>query len=319
MARRVVGPDPHHPARERLLADELVETPVEHELDALLAGRELQGPGHGHPVADGGGPDIAARVVHRHRRERARALGIGDAGVLRRDRPRLHVGAVAQHQEAARRPRARQAAAVVPAADPRETDVVVHQELPGRRGVLGPRARDVPLVVAVRALGLGVEHRPVVEVREQDLDAVVELLRGLGRIDRDVAVAVALAPHVPALDRVAAAERDHRSAEQHPAAGVVVRIDHEHARPEVPRADGRGQPGAAGPRDDDIHLVVPRRVAGARGDALRVRPVRSQQGAGAQPGRGAGPYEIPARETVRVPASRFVRPGVVSLCHHAFS
>ena len=43
--RRVVGPDADHPARERLLADEVREAAVQHELDALLARRELQRPG----------------------------------------------------------------------------------------------------------------------------------------------------------------------------------------------------------------------------------------------------------------------------------
>src|SRR5690606_24771622 len=51
-ARRVVGLDADHASGERLLADQLVEVSVQHELDALLASRELQGPCERDAVAD---------------------------------------------------------------------------------------------------------------------------------------------------------------------------------------------------------------------------------------------------------------------------
>ena len=57
-------------------------------------------------VATAPGADEAARDVHLHGRERARALAVGDAGILGRDRAGLDVGLVAEHQEATA-PRAR--------------------------------------------------------------------------------------------------------------------------------------------------------------------------------------------------------------------
>ena len=39
--RRIAGLDPQHPARERLLPDQLIDMAVEHEADALLPGTEF--------------------------------------------------------------------------------------------------------------------------------------------------------------------------------------------------------------------------------------------------------------------------------------
>ena len=308
MPRRVVRPDPHHSALERLLADEVGEAAMQHELDALLPRRELQATGEGRAVAHGVGPHQAARVVHLLRRERTRALGIRNARILRGDRARLDVRPVAEHQEAARPARPRQAAAAVRAADAREPDVVVHHELPRGRAVLGPRAGELPLVVAVGALALGIDHRPVGDVREQEVDAVIELLRPLGRIDRDQSLLVLLALHVPLLDRVAAAEGHEGPAVQHPAADVEVLIDHQHAGAEIPRANGRGEAGAAAPRDDDVHLVVPSDVVRAGGRGLRRSRIRRQQRARTQPGGGSRPDEVPPADAVRV-----LRPSIVAV------
>ena len=318
--RRVVGPDAHHPARERLLANEVGEPAVQHELDALLPSGELQAAGEGRAVAHGVGPDDAARVVHLLRRERTRTLEIGDARILRGDRARLDVRLVAEHQEAARPARPRQAAAAVRAADAREPDVVVDHELPRGRAVLGPRAGELPLVVAVGALALGIDHRPVGDVREQQIDAVVELFRLLGGIDRDQPLLVLLALPVPLLDRVAAAERHEGPAVQHPAAEVEVLVDHQHAGPEIPRANGRGQAGAAAPRDDHVHFVVPGRIRGARGRFLRLRRTRRQQRARAQPRRGPGPDEVPPADAVLVLSLEMWIAAVAgALLHHLWS
>src|SRR5690606_6360753 len=214
-ARRIVRLDADHAARELLLAYELDEAAVQHELDALLAGRKLERPRQGHAVADGAGADEPRRDVHLHGRERARALGIGETRVLRGDRAGLDVRLVAEHQEADAAPRARHAAARMRAVDAREADIVLHQELASRGTVLGPRPDHLRLVVPVRRRAAAVDDRPISDVLEQQLDVVVELLGSLDRLHRDEAFRIALAPHVPKLNRVAAAERDERAAVQH--------------------------------------------------------------------------------------------------------
>src|SRR5690606_25295696 len=125
-ARRVMRLDAQNAARERLLADQLVEVAVQHELNALLARRELERPRERDAVADRTGAYEARRDVHLHRRERARPLGIREARVLRRDRAGLDVGRVAEHQETDAAPSARHAAAGMRAVDAREADVVLH-------------------------------------------------------------------------------------------------------------------------------------------------------------------------------------------------
>ena len=175
------------------------------------------------------------------------------------------------------------------------------------------RASSRSLSVPVRALGLGVDHRPVGDVREQQVDAVVELFGRLDGIGGDQSLLVALALHVPALDGVAAAEGHEGPAVQHPAAEVVVLIDDQHAGPEVPRADGRGQARAPAPRDDDVHLVVPDDVVG-RSRGLRLRLVGGQQRARPQPGRGSRPDEVPPADTLLVLGPRLV--AVTDLLRH---
>ena len=96
-----------------------------------------------------------------------------------------------------------------------------------------------PIVVPVRALGFGVDDRPVGDVREQEIDIVVEFLGILDRSYRDEALFVALGPHIPALNWVASAERHEGPAVQHSAAKIEILIDHQHSGPEIPRANGR--------------------------------------------------------------------------------
>ena len=304
-SRCMVRPDAEDAARERLFANQLVETAVQHELNALLSRGELERSRKRDAVRYGVGRDEAARVVHLHWRERARALGIGHTGVLGRDRAGLDVGLVAEHEETARTARARQAASAMCAVDPGEADIVVHEELPRRRTVLGPGPDELALIVAVRVLGSEVEDRPVGDVGEEQLDVVVELLGILDGSDGDVTVLVALALHVSLLDRIAAAERDERPAVQHPAAEVEILVDDEHGRAEIARPNRRRQARAAAADDHDIGFVVPGDGLGAR-RSLRACLVRVEQGRGPDTGRSAGLDEIPPAEAALVAKLRIV-------------
>ena len=96
-ARRIAGFDAHHPAGERHLPDELVHVAVEHELDALLSGAELQRPRDGETAID---PAGRAKIVgwragnDAHRIERRMPLLGRIAAILGRYRARLDVGLV---------------------------------------------------------------------------------------------------------------------------------------------------------------------------------------------------------------------------------
>ena len=149
-------------------------------------------------------------------RERAAALGVGAARVLGRDGARAHVGPVAEHEEAHAAPGARHAAAGVRAVDPREADVVVHEELPRGGAVLGPGTHHLAFVVPIGAVAPAVDDRPVDQVGEQEIDAVVERFGGLERIDLDAPFGVARPRPVAALHRIAGAERHEGAALQHP-------------------------------------------------------------------------------------------------------
>ena len=187
------------------------------------------------------------------------------------------------------------------AVDPAETHVIVHEELPRRRAVLGPGAYELALVVAVGVLGLDVEDRPVGDVGEEQFDVVVEFLGTLERPDGDIAVLVALAFHVPELDRIAAAERDEGPAVQHPAAEVEVLVDDEHRRAEIACPDRRGQAGAAAARDDDVGFVVPLDLPGARRCLLRPGGACLDHCGRAESGRGGRLDEVAPAYAALVP------------------
>src|SRR5687767_9528897 len=104
------------------------------------------------------------------------------------------------------------------AVDAAEAHVVVHEELTCRSAVLGPCAYHLALVVTVRRFAGTVHDRPIGDIREQEVDAVVELLGRLDGRARDETLFVALAFAVPKLQRIAAAERDERAAVDHAAA-----------------------------------------------------------------------------------------------------
>ena len=310
LPRRVARLDADDSARRRLRANELVERAVQHELHALLARREFERPRERGAVAERAGPDDAARVVHLHRGEGARALGIGLARVRGRDRAGLHVRLVAEREEADRAARARHAAARVRAVDAREADVVVHEELPRGSAILGPGADETAFVVAVRAIAVTVDDRPVREVLEQDLDAVVELGGFLDRLDLDAPFGVALAVHVAALHGVPRAERDERAAVQHSAADVEGRLDDEHGGAEIARPDRGREPGAACADYDDVVLVVP---AVSRA-GLSLRALRTEQRSGPEPG-GRGRDDVSPRDAGVVGVIEIVRVLVCSSRH----
>src|SRR5690606_21494388 len=98
-ARRVARLDAEDATVERLLANQLLERAAQHEANAFLARRELERAGERDAVAEGVRPDDAARVVHLHRRERARALRVRPARILGRDRAGPHVVLVAENEE----------------------------------------------------------------------------------------------------------------------------------------------------------------------------------------------------------------------------
>ena len=284
-ARRIARFDAENAAGGRLLAHELVEPTVQHELHALLARRELERPRERGAVAERTGSDDAARIVHLHRGERARALRVGVARVLGRDRAFLHVGLSAEREEAHGAAGARHAAAGVRAVDAREAHVVVHEELAGGRAVLGPGAHEPALVVAVRAVAVAIDDRPVREVGEQQLDVVVELGGILDHVDRDAPLGVALAAHVALLHGIAGAERHERAAVQHSAADVEGGLDDEHVGAEIARTNRGREPRATGADDDDVALVVPADLRHPRASALRHRSSRAAPPLRAQPRR----------------------------------
>ena len=65
--RRVARPDTEDPARELALADDLVHVAVEHELDALLLGAQLQWSGDRRAPPQDASPATGCLVVHYNR------------------------------------------------------------------------------------------------------------------------------------------------------------------------------------------------------------------------------------------------------------
>ena len=196
----------------------------------------------------------------------ARAFAL-NARVLPRDRSRLDVGLVAEHEERRCTPGARNATGLVRALYAREPHVVVHQELPRRGAVVGPRAMQFPIVVAVRRVPAGVEHGPVGDVLEQEIGVLGHVLRLVQRRHLEQSLLIALPGDIAQLARVAAAERDLAAAVQHLAADIVVLVDHQYVKTRVPRADRARQPGTPRADDQHVHLVVPLDAVGAH--ALR--------------------------------------------------
>ena len=274
LSRREARPDADHAAGELALADDLVHVAVEDELDALLFGAQLQGPGdRGAPRQDAR-PAFSLPVVHDTRREAAgahRELGVSvPSGVLLRDHvPRLDVGDSPHFEHRRRAPRAGQAAKIVRAVDAREFHVVVQEELPDRDNVVGPRTHHFPVVVPVWRPAAGVHDRPIDLIPEQKIGIVGHCLVGFHIGNRDQPLRVALSGEVAFLDGVAGAEGDVAVAVDHAAADVEVLIDNDHRRAEVAGADGGGEPHGSASEDDDIRFVVPGNGLGLRGAGRR--------------------------------------------------
>src|SRR5260370_470713 len=153
---------------------------IEHEPNAFLPGAELQRPCDGKTA-----PDPPWRANRFSRAPRNGAHGIEGrvplpceiASVLRRYRPRLDVGLVGKLHHGPRGPGAGHPAALMGAVDPREADVVIHHELPGLGGIVGPGAMKLTVVVAVsRDAGL-VDNRPVGHVPEEPVGVIFEIRR----------------------------------------------------------------------------------------------------------------------------------------------
>ena len=155
-----------------------------------------------------------------------------------------------------------------------------------------------------------IHDRPVRDVREQEVDAVVQLLGTLDGRRRDEALLVAVTFAVAKLDGVAAAERNERAAVQHAAAEVEVLVDDEDTGAEIARADRSRQSRTAATRNDDVGLVVP-----LRGGALAVRAACVEQHRGAEARGGARLQQVAAAYAFFFGELRLVVPGLVLLRH----
>src|SRR4029079_16824077 len=173
-------------------------SPVEHEPDALLPRAELQTARERGAVPDGARAGPFGRARHEARREMARALAL-DFRVLPRDRSRLDVRLLAEHEEGGRAPRAGNPAPRVGALYAREAHVIVHEELPGGGAVVGPGAMLLPIVVPIRGMRADVEHGPVGDVPEQEVRVLGHVFGLVQRRDLDESLLVALSGDVPEL------------------------------------------------------------------------------------------------------------------------
>ena len=118
-----------------------------------------------------------------------------------------------------------------------DLDAVREQEFERRHAVIGERADDLAVVVAVGRKAVGLDHRPVGQVLEEQvrriLDAVFLLIAG------------------------AAAERQVAAAGDRVAAHMVLGFDHDHRRASLARNDGGRKSRRARPDHDDVGFAVP--------------------------------------------------------------
>ena len=111
------------------------------------------------------------------------------------------------------------------------------QEFERRHAVVGEGADDLAVVVAIGRKAVGLDHRPVGQVLEEQI----------GRIRDAVFLLVA----------GAAAERQIAAGGDGVAADMVLRLDDDDRRAGLAR-DNRGrQAGRAGADDDDVGLAIP--------------------------------------------------------------
>src|SRR5215469_2256923 len=240
-SRRIAGLDSENPAAERLLADELIHMAVEHEPHALLASAEFERSGDDEAAVDPSRrSDRVARAAGYlpHGAEGRMPLAHRVAAVLRRHRASLDVGLVRELHDGPRRTGARHAAALVRAVDARETDVIVHHELPDLWRVVGPRPMQLAVVVAIASDTGGIDHRPVGYIPEQAVGIVFQIFRLDERSFEPQALRVGPRA-VPLLNGVATAKRGPAAAVHQFAADVEVLLEDDHRRPEVARSHRR--------------------------------------------------------------------------------
>ncbi len=308
--RRIARLDAEHPAGERLLADQLIHVPVEHETDAFLAGTELQRARDDEAAIDPAGRTERSRRTARngaHRIERRMSLAGGIATILRRQRAGFDVGLVGELHDGAGGAGARHAATLVGAVDAGKADVIVHHELPHFWRVVGPGAVQFAVVVAIAGDAGGVDHRPVGHIAEQAVGVVLQIRRLHQRRRQSQAVGVGRRP-VALLDRVAAAERGPAAAVDELAAHVEILVDHDDGSAEVAGADGGMQPDASRSEHDYVGFVIPH-------NPLRLRfGCPCQHGRTHPGGRAAGDETAPA-ERLGFLKLRIFASGVALLGH----
>ncbi len=116
-------------------------------------------------------------------------------------------------------------------------DAMCEQEFESRHAIVGEGADDLTVVVAVGRKAVGLDHRPVGQVLEEQL----------GRILDAVSLLVA----------GAAAERQIAAAGDGVAADVVLRLDQDDRRAGLARDDGRRQARGARADHHDVGLAIP--------------------------------------------------------------
>ena len=118
-----------------------------------------------------------------------------------------------------------------------ERDAVLDQPFVGQGALVGKGANDFLVVVAIIGKTVGLDDRPVRQVREQNI----------GRIDHSIFF----------LPARAAAQRDISAAQDGVPADVRVRVDQDHGRSAFGRLNRCGQSRGARADDYDIRFFVP--------------------------------------------------------------
>lgn len=163
-----------------------------------------------------------------------------------------------------------------------ERDAVLEQELVGSRFMIGERPLHPAIVVAVLRHAVGLDHRPVGQILEQDLR----------RIDDAVLL----------LGARAAAERHLAAVDDAVAADVVVGFDDDDRRAVIGGANGGGQTARAGTDDDDVGFEIPRGRKGGPPARLRLHAQARHGGRAGERG-GADPRPFDERPAADVPFS----------------
>ena len=210
----IVHGDAEDASRIGLLAIERHHTVIEQDLDAGLFRRRLE--------------RTDEAVARRHGRLH---LGVGRAAGLHH-RPVHHRGVVLARHRIADRAAAQRVRRLVD-----EDDAVRHQPFEDIGAVVGEGADDLAVVVAIVGKAVGLDHRPIGQVAEQEvgriLDAVFFLPAG------------------------AAAERDIAAAAGPVATGMGLGLDQDDRRASLARDDRGGKSRSARADHHDVRLALP--------------------------------------------------------------